>query len=295
MTLEQRIRKLERANHVWRLFSTALLLLILVVFAVGAARSTGTDVLKGKKLVIQDDKGRERAVIKVGKLYPKMAWSEEVAMLTLYGPDGSRSRVTLHAGDRGAGCKAWSSRDWGTTGVEEGSLDIAASDGSCALTLSGRRRRRGAKPGAKDPTCHANLMITQGARQKDGAPPTAFLSLGIPGKPSASLSVSRSMSQLEVETAAGALSLRADEPALWVRDKDSRIRAILGRSHRVLLDDGRKIEVSNILIPSKLVVTKGVLATRTTPSALTLLDPNGRVVHSVSPEKGQVVGRRAKQ
>ena len=295
MTLEQRIRKLERANHVWRLFSTALLVLILVVFAVGAARRTGRDVLKGKKLIIQDDKGRDRAVIKVGKLYPKMAWSEDVAMLTLYGPDGSRSRATLHAGDREAGCKAWCSQDSGTTGVEEGSLDVAASGGSCTLGLWGRRRRKRAKPGAEDPTCHASLMIGQGAPQKDGAPPTAVLSLSTPGKPSASLSVSRDISRLKVEAAAGALSLVADEPALWVCDKDSRIRAILGRSHRVLLDDGRKAEMSDILIPSKLVVTKGVLATMTPPSALTLLDPNGCVVHSVSPEKDQVVGRRAKQ
>jgi len=62
MTIEERIEQLERTNRGWRRLACAMAVLILAVVSI-AAMSKDEDELVLRKLVIQDEQGRQRIVM----------------------------------------------------------------------------------------------------------------------------------------------------------------------------------------------------------------------------------------
>jgi len=275
MTLEQRIRKLERQNHVWRLFSTALLLLILVVFAVGAARSTGRDLLKAKKLVIQDDKGRERAVIRMAPAGDRMeegSITEARIQFALYGPDKKRSSVIAWASALNAGTIATSTLPQppknGNRSIHKASLHLGVGGGlSAGISASASRSdTRGTEKKQDSGICSWSCNVTGPAvnpAKADLLPNgCAQMQLMGPGLTSASALLSGSATCFALSGRLGhSVRLNASAPAVEVCQRYMAPRAVLGAVQTVRASTGDKIEKA--------------------PSSLTLFDAKGNVIRSL--------------
>ena len=62
MTIEQRMELLERTNRRWRRLACTMAVLIVAAVGIGAAQ-INEDELRLRKLVIEDEKGRDRIVL----------------------------------------------------------------------------------------------------------------------------------------------------------------------------------------------------------------------------------------